>query len=329
MNKTCVPDVTRLDYKGPAGRPDIKIFVAQRVDMESETIDCPLFIPVRCGAVFDDRSPEKIREMPGDDTGDNISERRMTFNEFTVLYWAWKNVNADYYGLCHYRRYMIFPAQGLQADPYGNVLIDNLNYDSCISCGLLNLHKMEKIIKANDILLSIPYDVTYRGFHNLFEHYTEVPMQHRADLNTALEVLCELYPNYAESANEYLNGTLFYPCNLFIMKREIFKEYCQWIFKILFKLEDRISIKNYTEQEQRVYGLIGERLLGVFVTQYLKDHPDAKFSVVQRALFLNTTRTNECKQTLQNKLKHFLKNHMNESGSAYQLVKKLYQLTKK
>ncbi|MCL2520879.1 MAG: DUF4422 domain-containing protein, partial [Spirochaetaceae bacterium] len=85
---------------------DIKIFVSHRIDLDSEVIDNPLFVPVRCGAVYDKR--ENKPDIIGDDTGDNISEKRLSYNELTVMYWAWKNVKADYYGLCHYRRYFSF-----------------------------------------------------------------------------------------------------------------------------------------------------------------------------------------------------------------------------
>ena len=100
-----VPDVEALRYKGTPEKPDIKIFVSHRIDLDSETIDNPLYIPVRCGAVYDER--ENVT-MLGDDTGDNISEKRMSYCELTVLYWAWKNVDADYYGLCQDCRYLVF-----------------------------------------------------------------------------------------------------------------------------------------------------------------------------------------------------------------------------
>ncbi len=100
-----VPDVECLKYHGTPEKPDIKIFVSHRIDLDSETIDNPLYIPVRCGAVYDER--ENV-DMLGDDTGDNISEKRNSFCELTVLYWAWKNVKADYYGLCQDCRYLVF-----------------------------------------------------------------------------------------------------------------------------------------------------------------------------------------------------------------------------
>lgn len=68
-------------------RPDVKIFVSRRIDIDSVLVDNPLYVPVRCGAVFDKENP---RGLLGDNTGDNISEKRGSFCEFTVQYWAWK-----------------------------------------------------------------------------------------------------------------------------------------------------------------------------------------------------------------------------------------------
>ena len=81
---------------------DIKIFISRRIDVDSVHVDNKFYVPVRCGAVYD-----KNQNSPylGDNIGGNVSEKRFPYSELTVQYWAWKNTTADYYGLCHYRRY--------------------------------------------------------------------------------------------------------------------------------------------------------------------------------------------------------------------------------
>ena len=83
----------------------VAIFVSHRIDLSCETPESSIYHPVRCGAVFDESEQTTI---PGDDTGDNISYLRNSYCELTVQYWAWKNFDSDYYGLCHYRRYFFF-----------------------------------------------------------------------------------------------------------------------------------------------------------------------------------------------------------------------------
>ena len=60
----------------------------------------PVYLPVQVGAAG--------RESLGfqrDDEGENISAKNPNYCELTGLYWAWKNLDADYIGLVHYRRY--------------------------------------------------------------------------------------------------------------------------------------------------------------------------------------------------------------------------------
>ena len=51
------------------------------------------------------KKEKRILGYQGDDAGDNISEKNPYYCELTGLYWAWKNLDADYIGLAHYRRH--------------------------------------------------------------------------------------------------------------------------------------------------------------------------------------------------------------------------------
>ena len=53
--------------------------------------------------------------------------------------------------------------------------------------------------------------------------------------------------------------------NMFIMKRDKFDAYCEWLFDILFELEKRLDISNYNTNDARVFGFVSERLLDVWI----------------------------------------------------------------
>lgn len=62
-----------------------------------------LFVPTQSGSAL---ATEILPGMQRDDVGDNISNKNPHYNELDIQYWAWKHSEADYVGLCHYRRYL-------------------------------------------------------------------------------------------------------------------------------------------------------------------------------------------------------------------------------
>ena len=77
---------------------DIKVIVAthKKYKMPKD----PMYIPIHVGA-----EGKKLIGYITDNTGDNISKKNASFCELTGLYWAWKNLDAQYIGLAHYRRH--------------------------------------------------------------------------------------------------------------------------------------------------------------------------------------------------------------------------------
>jgi len=67
-----------------------------------------VYVPLHIG-----REGKQDIGFTGDNTGDNISEKNATFCELTGLYWAWKNLQAEYVGLVHYRRVFGFVSERL------------------------------------------------------------------------------------------------------------------------------------------------------------------------------------------------------------------------
>ena len=78
---------------------DIKVIVTthKKYEMPSDK----MYLPVCVGM---DIKNDNFGYQP-DNTGENISSKNPYYCELTGLYWAWKNLKADYIGLAHYRRH--------------------------------------------------------------------------------------------------------------------------------------------------------------------------------------------------------------------------------
>lgn len=271
--------------------PDIKIFVSHRIDMNSELIPNPLYVPVRCGAVFDKENPMGIM---GDDTGDNISDRRMSFSEFTVQYWAWKNVQTDYYGLCHYRRYLSFAEERFPEDEYGMVPLFHLDQKKAVRLGLTDPEHMAEVIGQYDIVLSekAPLDryPTPKGavktVRELWEAHEGLFITAEA-IDEMFSLIRQLAPQYSNAAEEYFNGPYHRGYNCYIMKRELFDRLCSFQFPILFEMEKWLKTRPYRDTLSRIPGYIGEMLYGIF-TYHILTYENWKVKELQLVLFKNT-----------------------------------------
>jgi hypothetical protein len=187
---------------------------------------------------------------------DSIVDLNKFYSELTSTYWLWKNYNLnDYVGVCHYRRYFDF---------------------------MDNIPNMDEIFQEHDVILPkpliFPYSVTthYKTCHNL------------KDIMLMTEIVNDLYPEYQEDTENVLNGNIFYPCNIFIMKKNDFIKYCDFIFSVVNEYLQRLNVKNMEEMENyvmqnwsdyykpfypnntlfyqvRIGGFLAERLLNIFV----------------------------------------------------------------
>lgn len=264
-------------------KKDIKLFVSHRIDMDCDTFDNPLMVPVRCGAVYDER---KDVDMLGDDTGDNISERRMSFCEMTVQYWAWKNVKADYYGLFHYRRFFVFSRRQFCEDPYGNVMDTYIDEDSERIYGL-DEDTTRRMIEKYDMLVTKPKDVSKfpERYSSIWDHWNRAKDLHEEDLKTMYRVLQRMHPEMISTAKAYLDGTMGYFCSIYVMRADIFNDFCSWLYPILFELEQEIDVRTYSEEGKRTVGHLAERLLGIYIEYQKKERPELQICELQTVIF--------------------------------------------
>ncbi len=285
---------------------DIKIFVSHRIDINSELVDNPLYIPVRCGAVFDAENPMNIA---GDDTGDNISEKRMSFCEFTVQYWAWKNVEADYYGLCHYRRYLSFADRRFATDEYNVIYNAVLAPSNEQKYGLLNSEAMRKLIEQYDMVVSeyAPvYKIPVEGRKNrtvreMWEAHDNEYFEKQI-IDKMFKLIDKLSPTYSRSAREYFSGELHRGFNCYVMKKDLFNELCAFQFPIMFEIDREIDPTGYTQTMLRTPAFVGEMLYGIFV-YHVATQKHCKIKEVQLVFFSDTDQITSDKELIKRKMR--------------------------
>lgn len=197
----------------------------------------PLYLPVQAGRALHAPLP-----YIGDDTGESISEKNQNYCELTCLYWAWKNLDADAVGLCHYRRYFAEKAIG---DKWQR---------------LLSKEQAEKLLQKAPIVLPKKRNYYIETGYSQYAH-----AHHEEDLIMTRAILEEKWPEYVPTFDRTLGRTTGHRFNMFIMKRDLLDRYCGWLFAVLAELESKLDISEYSDYDKRVFGFIGERLLDVWV----------------------------------------------------------------
>ena len=207
------------------------IYIATHKDFEYKISNCYKIIQV--GADINKRL-----NYEGDNTGDNISKKNKNYCELTLLYWIWKNSNFDIIGLVHYRRYFF-------SNNRKNIISEK---------------EIDSIMEKYDIILP----------QKKYIHLSNVKKQYAKNHNIDDFLKCrkcieELYPEYVSDFDKISNSKKIYCYNMMICNKKLLNQYCEWLFSILFCLEQKINIEEYDDYNKRLFGFLSERLLNVWV----------------------------------------------------------------
>lgn len=219
---------------------NVKIIVATHKKYQMPKYS--LYLPVQVGSY----GKESIGYQRDDD-GENISLKNPYYCELTGLYWAWKNLDADYIGLAHYRRHFTYSKKIPKSE--------DEKFDV-----VLNQENVEELLECNDIILP---KLRKYYIENLYDHYKHT--MYIEQLDEARKIIEEKYPEYINEFDKLHKRKSMHAFNMFIMKKDILNNYCKWLFDILLELEKRIDPSKYDEFHARYLGRVSERLLDVYI----------------------------------------------------------------
>ena len=182
-----------------------------------------------------------------DNTGDNISAQNPCFCELTGLYFAWKNITCDALGLVHYRRHFTVKSRRYRRT------------HKKIDC-VLTREEAEERMKMYDVV--VPKKRKYY-IETLYSHYAHTFSKEHLDMTE--KIIVEKFPRYEMALQTVYHRTWGYMFNMFLMKKELVEDYCNFLFPILFELQNRLDIQDMTDFEKRLFGRVSEILFNVWL----------------------------------------------------------------
>lgn len=230
-----------------------------------------IYLPVRVGNAL----AKSDYGYTGDDSGDNISQKNPFFCELTAIYWAWKNLDAEYIGLAHYRRHF------------------SCHKEKWKFASILSEKEAEALCTKNTLIL--PKKRRYY-IESLASHYKHThDIEH---LELTREVIRKQCPDYIPQFDSIMNRTYAHMFNMFIMRRDLLDAYCSWLFPILFELETMVDMSAMSAFDARLYGRVSELLLDVWI-----EHNDIKYKEIGFIQMGDENWTNKIKGFLNAKFK--------------------------
>lgn len=189
---------------------------------------------IQAGAALTDKRIYELNDH--DDFYESISNKNQRYSEMTAMFWLRYNSDADYIGIEHYRRRF-----NISEEKYREYLEQGFD-----------------VITTPEYLLPESIEENFEKHH------------YANDWALMYEAIEAIHPDDAGFVHKYFSDARFRPCNMNIWKRELYDEYCDWLFPVLDYICSR-SPEKFDLYERRDIGFIGERLTSFYVEKIIKN----------------------------------------------------------
>lgn len=204
----------------------------------------PWIMPIQLGSKL---SNQRRKSLYDDMGNDNISEYNRVLAEMTGAYWIWKNSNSSKYkGLCHYRRHFIISEEEIMSLDYNNI----------------------------DVILATPRYAP-GGLKDMFLTATSTSVTEEV-YERILCSISELFPDDRDKFEEYSKSCFYYPNNMVVARNDIYNNYCEWIFPILFRTLEKDAEVCYKHMNDRHIAYAAELLTSYY---FVKNKDKYKIAV--------------------------------------------------
>jgi hypothetical protein len=195
--------------------------------------------------------------VQADSDGQNISALNPYYNELTAYYWVWKNSTADTVGFYHYRRYLNYVID--ETWKYGTTV--GLPADENIVGYLTHAaqyDRLNRILNVCDVVVP-KKSASDRSIEEHYLHHHE-----HGPWKAFVAALESRYPQYHDHIDVLRLSCITSICNIFVMKRPLFNQYCTELFSIIDPIFAEFGPR-YDSYNNRYPGFLAERFLGFWL----------------------------------------------------------------
>lgn len=193
--------------------------------------EMPWVKKIQVGAAL---TKQRIADLT-DEGEDSLSSENALYGELTASYDLWKNSPYKIAGLFHYRRVLKMTEEQLHLLETGEL----------------------------DVILPLPF-VCFPDASGQYGRYL-LP----EDIEIMRQVLKEKVPEEFKEIENVLKLPYLYNYNILIARREVFDDYCGWIFPLLKEITYRCE-QEKRERFPRYIGRIGEVLTSIYFMRNVK-----------------------------------------------------------
>ena len=103
------------------------------------------------------------------------------------------------------------------------------------------------------------------SIETVYSHYDHTFFGEQFDRTRG--IISRRCPEYLDAFDKKMKSRSEHLFNMFIMKKMLFDQYCEWMFPILEELEASYDLKSMEPFQARLIGRVSERLLDVWINK--------------------------------------------------------------
>lgn len=228
-----------------------------------------VYLPIQVGKAL---NPTIDLGIQPDNEGVNISDENGYYCELTATYWIWKNITADYKGLCHYRRFFTTERSGGIMQRVSNIVLKGTYIPQIV---YYNENKFERDMyimsdKLKVELGKVPI-ITTREVISRLSCYNYFAIIGSEYITITQNIVNAIYPDYSSVMDESLKSHRIHFANMVVMRTDYFDEYCTFVFNVLDYVKEMLVSQDWIidlKREKifsRKLGYIAELLTNCYI----------------------------------------------------------------